>query len=59
MRRILYAEEGKIFTDGTHYGKIIYLADDARVEDYHEITDAEYQEVLKTQEEFDKARYDI
>lgn len=50
MRRILYAEEGKIFTDGTNYGKIIYLANDASVEDYHEITDAEYQEILKAQE---------
>jgi hypothetical protein len=58
-RKIIYADEGKVLTDGTIYGKIIYLADDANVEDFYEITDAEYQEVLKTQEEFDKARYDI
>lgn len=49
-RKIIYADEGKILTNGEIYGKIIYLADDASVEDYHEITDEEYLEILKARD---------
>lgn len=45
-RKVLYAEEGKILTDGQTYGKVIFLADGVEAESFHEITDEEYQEIL-------------
>ena len=50
-RQIIYADEGKVLTNGEIYGKVIYLADDANIEDYHEITDEEYAEILRIEEE--------
>jgi hypothetical protein len=49
-RKILYADEGKILTDGTHYGKVIYLADGADEYAYHEIAEAEYEAIVAEQE---------
>ena len=51
QRITLYAEDGMVLTDGIHYGTIIHLAAGADASMYHEITEAEYQEVLKAQEE--------
>ena len=45
-RQIIYADEGKILTNGEVYGKIIYLADGVSAEDYREITDKEYANLL-------------
>ena len=42
IRNILYADEGKVLTDGTVYGKVIYLAVGADASAYYEITDAAY-----------------
>lgn len=42
---VLKADEGKILTDGSVYGKIIYLAKDRNAEEFHEITEAEYEEI--------------
>ena len=50
-RIILYADEGKILTDGEIYGKQIYLADDIDANDYYEITEAEYEKILKEESE--------
>ena len=50
-RKIIYADEGKVLTNGEIYGKIIYLADGANVEDFYEITDEEYSEIMRAQEE--------
>ena len=53
-RTCLYANEGKILTDGEIYGRIIYLAIDANADAFYEISDEEYAEILKAQEqEFD------
>lgn len=41
-RQIIYADEGKILTNGENYGKVIYLAEGASSEDYREITEEEY-----------------
>lgn len=43
---VLKANEGKIFTDGESYGKVIFLAEGADPSKFHEITDAEYAEIL-------------
>ena len=54
-RKVLYAEEGKILTDGKTYGKVIFLADGVKAESFHEITDEEYQEILNKELEKEKA----
>lgn len=49
-RTVLYAEDGKVLTNGEIYGKQIFLADGASEDDFREITDAEYQKILEEQE---------
>ena len=48
---MLTASEGYILTDGEAYGRVIYLASDRKPEEFHEISEAEYQEILREQEE--------
>ena len=48
-RIVLYADDGKVRTDGNTYGKQIFLADGADPESYHEITDAEYEAIQQAQ----------
>lgn len=50
MKITIRAEEGKWLTDGENYGKTLDLAEDRSVTDYYEITDAEYEEIIKEQE---------
>jgi hypothetical protein len=47
----LTATEGMILTNGEIYGKIIYLGEGVKKEDFYEITNAEYEEILNDQEE--------
>ena len=42
---VLIADEGKILTDGVVYGRTIYLAKNRSPEEFHEITEAEYEEI--------------
>ena len=49
-RIILYAEDGMVLTDGTNYGKVIYLAEGASVDAYHEITEEEYERITEESE---------
>lgn len=44
-RTIIYADEGKILTDGKEYGKQIYLAEGVSADSYYEITEQEYAEI--------------
>lgn len=44
-RTIIYADEGKILTDGKEYGKQIYLAEGVSPENFYEITEQEYAEI--------------
>lgn len=47
----LLASEGMILTDGYIYSERIYLGCNDSAENYHEITDEEYAEILRTKEE--------
>lgn len=49
-RTMLIADEGKILTDGENYGKILILAQDRKADEYKEITEKEYEEILKVME---------
>lgn len=53
-RIILKARDGYVYTNGTEYGKIIYLANGISAEDYHEITVEEYNKILEEQEKKDR-----
>ncbi len=50
MRKTLIAKEGFIYTNGDAYAKIIDLAEDDRAENWYEITESEYEEILRKQE---------
>ncbi len=50
MEILIRAGKGKILTDGENYGKTISLAAGVSVDKYHEITEEEYNEILKKQE---------
>ena len=52
-RIILEAKDGYVYTNGTDYGKIIYLAVGASPDDYYEITEEEYNKILKEIEKRD------
>ena len=50
-RKIIYADEGKVLTNGEIYGKQIFLAEGVNEADFHEISEAEYEEIIRKQEE--------
>jgi hypothetical protein len=45
----LTASEGMVLTNGTVYGKVIFLAEGIAAFDYYEITEAEYERILAEQ----------
>lgn len=49
-RTVLYADDGKVLTDGNIYGKQIFLADGVDASVFHEITEAEYEEIIAAEE---------
>ncbi len=49
-KKVIYAEEGKILTNGTIYGRVIFLADGTTEEGFYEITEAEYAEILNKED---------
>ena len=46
----LTASEGHILTDGEGYGRIVYLAQGDEGEKWYEITEKEYNEIMKKKE---------
>lgn len=46
MQITIRADEGKWLTDGENYGKTISLAAGVSVDDYYEISDAEYETIM-------------
>ena len=49
-RKVIYAEEGCVLTNGDIYGKQIFLADGVSENEFYEITDEEYQKILSENE---------
>lgn len=47
----LTASDGKVLTNGTEYGKEIYLADTENPANWYEITEEEYEEIQSAIEE--------
>lgn len=50
-RKIIYADEGKILTNGKEYGKIVYLAVGETADNWHEIYLAEYEKQLQEEQQ--------
>ena len=48
-RLILYADEGKILTDGTIYGRQIFLAEDRNPEEFYEVSEEVYEALMVAQ----------
>ena len=44
---VLTASEGHYLTDGEIYGTTIYLGQDRTPDEYTEITEAEYEEIMR------------
>lgn len=42
-RTVLYADEGMVLTDGTHCGRIVWLAEGAEPAAYRQISEAEFE----------------
>jgi hypothetical protein len=51
MRKMitLYADEGKVLTNGSEYGTTISLSEGSVPDNYYEITLEEYQEIMATE----------
>ena len=46
VRKIIYADEGKVLTNGEVYGTQIFLADGTNEKDFREISSEEYEQIL-------------
>ena len=51
QRTILYATEGNVLTNGTVYGRQIYLAQGMNAGEFYEISESEYKKLLAAEED--------
>lgn len=49
--KVLKAEEGMRLTDGEIYAKTVLLPESRTADEFTEITEAEYEEIMKAKEE--------
>lgn len=49
-RTKVIASEGMVLTNGDTYGSEIFLAEGLSAEDFHEITQEEYEEIMRNKE---------
>lgn len=54
----LTAEKGMVLTNGEIFGREVYLSIADKAENYHEITEAEYDEILKKEEKIHQTELD-
>lgn len=47
IRKIIYADAGKIITNGEIYGRQIFLAEGSSEADFYEIPEEEYEEIVR------------
>ena len=50
IRNVLYADDGMMLTNGTDYGRVIYLAEGADASAYREISEEEYEAIIAERE---------
>ena len=48
---ILTADSGKVLTNGEAFGKTVRLGRCGKAENWHEITEEQYEQIMKEQEE--------
>lgn len=49
-RIVLTADDGMVYTNGTDYGTVIYLAEGADPSAYYQITEEEYNAILESEQ---------
>ena len=53
MREYLTADDGYLWTNGTIFGSVIYLADGESKDKYYLIPMAEYEKLMQAMEEYE------
>lgn len=56
-RKVLYADEGKVLTNGEIYGTRIYLAEGMNGYDFYEISAEEYAAIMAEKEKESRAEW--
>lgn len=51
QRTTIYADEGKVLTDGKIYGRVIILEVGRNVDDFYEISQEEYEKIIEREQE--------
>ena len=49
-RKVLYADEGMVLTNGTTYGEVVFLGDGDNEFAYYEIPQSQYEKIMEERE---------